>query len=417
MRLLTKISLVYLLITALVLLIGSVITFWTVQKEIDTEHRIYLRNQLENLTSAIESGSPIALLTSDKIKIADLGGNGIAEPVSYGDTLVFHNYTKRLESNQKLQTVAEIGGRFYSISIHDIIVEPDDIVDAVRSSLIKILLLLLAVFITASVILSWNILRPFNETLESIRKFDLADSKPLKLTKSPTREFSRLNSFLEQMTAKSKQDYESLKEFTENASHEIQTPLAVSRGKLELLLESPNLDKDDIALVGDAQASLMKVSRIGRSLSLLTKIENAEFTDKQEVNMTELVVSTFQNFSELIGLNHLKIEKEANGEVKIKMDPALAEILVNNLVQNSIRHNLKDGWIRYKILPGKLSICNSGAPPEEHTEEYFRRFKKGNQSNESVGLGLSIVKRICLMNQFRVNYRYEEDAHCISVDF
>lgn len=417
MRLLTKISLVYLFITTLVLLVGSVITFKAVQYEVDAEHRRFLNDQLKNVIDALKIGSPIGILQNDKIRINNLGYDAVEEVISYSDTIVLHPSTRKMESNQKLKTIVNVDGTYYFISIHDIIVEPDDIVDAVRSSLWWIFLILIGVFATASVILPWLILRPFNETLEAIRKFSLKDSQPIQLTTSTTKEFGRLNNFILQMTSKSRQDYQSLKEFTENASHEFQTPLAVSRGKLELLLESPNLKKEELELISDAQNSIMKLSRMGRSLALLTKIENQEFSQKKQIDFEKLGKEIIEGFRELIQLKNLTIEQNVINPLAVTMDPALAEILLNNLFQNAIRHNESQGRIMYQLDHHTLIISNTGAAPANPPAIYFQRFKKGNQSRDSIGLGLSIVKQICDFNGFSINYDFKDQIHSITLKF
>jgi signal transduction histidine kinase len=300
---------------------------------------------------------------------------------------------------------------------YDVIVEADDITEAVVTSLSRIFLLLLLGFGGIALFFSARIFRPFNQTLDRIRNFRVRDRGPLDLPETGTREFARLNHFIEQMAEKSRREYQALKEFSENASHEIQTPLAIARSKLELLLESPHLSDQEIELVGSAQESINKLSKLGRSLSLLTKIENEEFGDAGFVDFSRLVERAVDQFSELAELKDLRMRHQIEAGVALRIDPVLADVLLTNLLQNAVRHNYEGGCIEVRLDSRALCIQNTGQPPQAPPEEFFRRFRKDQQSGESLGLGLAIVKRICELNQLDISYRYLDERHQVCIGF
>jgi signal transduction histidine kinase len=207
-----------------------------------------------------------------------------------------------------------------------------------------------------------------------------------------------------------------LKEFAENASHEIQTPLSITRGKLELLSET-DLSPEQYRYVNDSQRALKKLSRLSESLSLLTKIDNHEFTDTDEVNMTNLIEESTQSFDEFIKLNGLSVEAELKEDVITRIHPVLADILWTNLFQNAIKHNIEGGSIHIALTEQSLTISNTGKPLQTDPEELFSRFKKGEQNSDSIGLGLSIIKKIADQNNYTVSYQYEEGWHTVEVTF
>ncbi len=415
MRLLTKVTILYLLITLVVFAAGGVMAYYLMMDEIEAEHQRFLRRRLNRTAEMIEMGEKIHNYEGEKMKVVALGPEGEETHFRSSDTLVWHPYLERQELHYKVSAVKKIGDEYYYMETYDVIVEADDITQAVVTSLSRIFLLLLVAFGGIAVFFSARIFRPFNQTLDRIRTFRVRDREPLVLPETGTREFARLNHFIEQMAEKSRREYQALKEFSENASHEIQTPLAIARSKLELLLESPNLSDQEMGLVGSAQESINKLSKLSRSLSLLTKIENEEFGDAELVDFSRLVERAIDQFSELAELKALTLRHHIEPGVAIRIDPVLADVLLTNLLQNAVRHNYEGGCIEVRLDPGELRIQNTGQPPQVPPEEFFRRFRKNQQSGESLGLGLAIVKRICELNQLGISYRYFDERHQVRI--
>lgn len=239
----------------------------------------------------------------------------------------------------------------------------------------------------------------------------------LDLPNTSTNEFRQLNRFVNEMTHKARRDYLSVKEFSENASHEIQTPLSIAQGKLELLQEMPGLTMEQSELIQAAQYSLLKLSKLSEALLLLTKIDNKEFAAQEEVDFSRIVQCCLCNFAEISGLKGLEFTSEVEEKVLLYMDATLADILVVNLVKNAIRHNIPEGWIHVKLTKNQLCVENTGHPPKVPTQQLFERFQKNHQTDGSLGLGLSIVKKICDINQFTVSYTYLDAIHQICVKF
>nr|WP_234047684.1 HAMP domain-containing sensor histidine kinase [Chryseobacterium paridis] len=218
------------------------------------------------------------------------------------------------------------------------------------------------------------------------------------------------------MTDKAIEDYTSVKEFSENASHEVQTPLAIIQSKIELLAET-EINGKQAALLTDIQNSIDKLSRINRSLILLTKLNNHEFLTEEKLKFCKVEKEVIQAYSDHLALKNITLNRHCEKDVFVKIHPALAEILLNNLLSNAIRHNLKNGKIEIKLTSKFFQISNTGLPPDIPTQELFKRFKKSNQSTESIGLGLSIVQQICDVNTFPVHYDFADGWHSITVYF
>ena len=416
MRLILKFTLLFLLISLGVFFLGGVITYQVVKKEIDEEQERFLLERLDFFSRWIERHEPTDPFIRDKIQVYPLT-TGTETEVVFSDTVVMHATLERLEPHIKLDVTKEIKGRFYRISLHDLIVEEDDISDSVRESMIKFYLLLTAVMLMVGGFASMVLFRPFNNTLSKIKSFRIDQEDPLKLQKTGTAEFRKLNLFLEEMTGKVQTDYQSLREFTENASHEMQTPLTNAIGKLELMLAAGSLNEHDTSQVVATLGSLKHLSKMGQSLNLLTKIDNREFENIETVDFAARLEAALENFKELIELKSITLETDNQQDINVSMDPSLTTILINNLLSNAIRHNHEQGFIRTFLDSQRFVISNSGPELQTSPDMLFDRFRKGRQKGDGMGLGLAIVKKICDYSGFNIKYHYQNKEHKLEILF
>jgi signal transduction histidine kinase len=323
-----------------------------------------------------------------------------------------------------------IRGLHYRVTTYSFIPSFYELLPGVVDSFKWILLLLLVLVIISGGLISKYILAPFKRTMRVIQAFDLKQKEPIRLSTTRTSEFRELNQFLRKMTEKAQEDYQSLKEFTENASHELQTPTAIIRGKLDLLMESDIRDEQAI-LIAEMQNALERLSRIHSSLTLLTKLENNEYEAKEPVNISALVRETLNSFDELIEMKSLELEADIEKGVSIPLHAALADLLVTNLISNAIRHNAPGsgglgsggisggtrGLIRVNLSRDGLVVVNTGLEPQVPTAELFERFQKGNAGSDSIGIGLAIVRQICELSEFDILYVYKDGLHALAVSF
>jgi signal transduction histidine kinase len=255
MKLITKIVLIFLGLSLIVFIIGGIVTVQIISNEVKKEERWFLQERLLSTEKYIERRQPTKDIIRDKVIILPQKDSIETDNIIFSDTIVYHSTLERPELHNKLQVGKQIEGRFYKITLYDIIIEQDDIVDGVIESLVKTYILLLIVVLLGSWLLSRRLLHPFEKTLLAIKNFDIKENEHFNLPNTGTQEFKRLNAFIDQMSQKVMADYQSLKEFTENASHEIQTPISIAKGKLELLQDG-NLDEDQKRLVSEASKSL-----------------------------------------------------------------------------------------------------------------------------------------------------------------
>lgn len=416
MRLILKITLLFMVISSIVILVGAVFSYNSMSREIEKEEQWFLEERVDFLVGWIERHEPKNQIMKEKMIITPLDTLLAETDPVFSDTLVTHTTLQRVEPHIKLDVIKHVKGRAYKIMLFDLIIEQDDIEDAVKDSMTKTYVLLLIVSFLLSLIASYVVFKPFQETLEVIRNFSIKNRSFNKLPTSTTSEFKKLNLFVEEMMQKAQSDYWALKEFSENASHEFQTPISVALGKLDLLLESGELQEDQLGLITSAQDSLRRLSKLSNALALLTKIENKEFSEQTKVNFSNLVKSHLNDFRELMDLKGISLAVSIEEDVMVNGNSTLLEILITNLITNAIRHNLKEsGHIHVRLLPGHFSVENTGCKSTENPSRYFQRFKKGSENPDSSGLGLSIVKQICDQHGFRIDYQIQEQIHNLSV--
>lgn len=259
-----------------------------------------------------------------------------------------------------------------------------------------------------------GIWQPFYNTLQQLKAFNIADSNNIQPNKTNIEEFSELDDAVITMSARVQTDYQNLKAFTENASHEMLTPIAVITSKLDTLIQDEKLEADQFAQINDIYAATNKLSRLNQSLLLLVKIDNNLISDVSTFNLKDVILEKEHQLQELalnkgISLIDLLEDRE------ITASRYLIEILINNLFNNAIKHNTPKGQLYIRLTKRELIFQNSGLAALDDTE-IFERFKRGT-SSDGTGLGLTIAKNICAQYGYQLNYKFENQTHLFSVAF
>jgi signal transduction histidine kinase len=283
----------------------------------------------------------------------------------------------------------------------------------VLTTIAVILVIILTSFLVNRVVLR-KLWAPFYQAMTVMRGFKLGDKSAPDFPETNIEEFRVMNKNLRDATGKAAEDYRLLKEFTENASHEIQTPLAIIRSKLDLVIQDDSLSESQSEKLRSAYGAIRKISRLNQSLLLITKIDNRQYDHTEEVNVKENVAEKLSQFQELWENSRLTVSGELE-EASINANPELIDILLNNLFSNATRHNIPGGRIQVKLRPGSLAIVNSGAPVSLDRDRLFKRFYKETPNSERVGLGLSIMRQICETSGILIQYQFRENTHIFSL--
>jgi len=423
MKLLTKTTALYLAFSLLVFIAGGLvfyqiiksIVYSKVNESLITEKRIIEQQILHagyipDFTLYFEHQIEVILYNYPKME-----WNTRYEAIT--DTMMFDSTENRIVPHRHLVVKNNTrNNRSYSINIFISTIDYQQVVVDIFFALLIMFISLLLVLVSVNYWISKKVWVPFYNTISRLSLYDIQKNQPLELPQANVREFRKLNTVLTQMSQKIQKDFINLKEFTEHVSHETQTPLAIIKSKLELLIQTENLGKEQMQLIQSVYESAAKLSRLNNSLSLISKIDNYQFEKIEDVDLNLITEKNLQTFQALINHKEIEIIMEVNENKCLQMNPDLADILISNLIINAIIHNIQKGKIFINIGSDNLLIKNTGNDPACDPEIFFDRFKKARGS-DSPGLGLSIVNKISDLYHFHVKYSYTEGYHVLCLDF
>jgi signal transduction histidine kinase len=204
--------------------------------------------------------------------------------------------------------------------------------------------------------ISLRLWKPFRDTVDKLKAFNLNSQQQVDFQQTDTIEFHELNQSLSKLLEKNLAVYRSQKEFTENASHELQTPLAILKNKLDILLQYPDLSDEQYLLFEDMHKALSRSTRINRNLLLLAKIDNSQFDHSEKISMDSLVTQSIEVMQEHLELKQLRLQQEIQPSVLLTGNSSLTEILINNLLLNAIRYSNANDTIAVHLNQTSLTV-------------------------------------------------------------
>jgi signal transduction histidine kinase len=334
------------------------------------------------------------------------------------DTIIYYRNTNESLPFEVLTTAYSWNGKTYLLSTYVSSKEIHHLVIKVFATEAVILLLLLLTIVIVNKRSSRSLWKPFFSTLQKVNQYDIAHNQNIELPLSTgTTEFNELNKVITSLIGNVNQAFHQQKQFVENASHEMQTPLAIIRSKLELLINQPELNKKTATLLSDITEANDRLSQMSRTLLLLAKIENNQFPDVEEINISNLLQNLIDNYKNHYDSDFPSITQSIQPEQWVKANRSLIEVLLSNLIKNAVEHNQPGGAIDIALRNTELSIKNTGVEPETEPNFLFERFRKDSHKSKSTGLGLALVKQICLLYRYPINYAYQNGWHEVTVEF
>jgi len=419
MKLLTKTTLYFVTISLFIFFILGIGVYQMVKRLEDRKVNQELNDQRIRFVHDLEhSGKDLSnsiLISGGLLQILPV--QEIQKPeIQFSDTLILDPIHNNLLPYRRLSYYTIINGEIYKMSVFKSLYESDYLVEQVALIfLVTIICFLLTVYFLYQYYFG-HIWADFFNTINKIEQFNLSSPQKVEFSPSTIIEFSKLNEVIKKMVDRINADFQGIKEFTGNLTHEIQTPLAVIRSKTDLLIQDNCTEKQMIA-VGEINTETVRLSNLIKALNLLTRLEHNLYTEKQSIDIVQLLELKLSHFNDFIETRHLNIETKINEQPKIEMSPELADILFGNLIKNAIRHNVDNGFIKIELDKQHFIITNSGQHIDFDPEVLFDRFMKGSKTTESLGIGLSLVKKISEYYAVKIFYRHENGKHEIVLTF
>lgn len=328
-----------------------------------------------------------------------------------------HENDKDLDPFRQIEASLKVNGQYYKLTISTSLVENEDLLASIVlvEALLLIALMLGMLWINRNI--SKKLWSPFYETLSKIQEYEFNKHGAIRLKETSTTEFTDLNRSLENLLNKNYNTYLAQKEFTENASHEMQTPLAIFQSQLELLMQTAPLSEEQAGLINSMETNNKRLAKLNRSLLLLAKIENEEYQPTELVPIADLVKKFLPSFQYYFQKKDLKVIENYYDNITLQANKTLLEILISNLISNAVRHNIQGGKIWIDIRGGNLTIKNTGNSERLETGRIYERFYKQGSEKDGIGLGLAIVQRICNINHFAIQYFHSDGMHEFKINF
>lgn len=329
----------------------------------------------------------------------------------------FMEYDNEEEPIRVLKTIFnDDNENSYELIIKASIVEEDDLLADLFLSLIALYIMLVITILAVNHLLLKKIWKSFHIILGNIKEIKLGTGSKLKAINSPIDEFNILANEVETMLNRNENIYSSQKQFIENASHELQTPLAISINKLELFAENATLSEEQMIEIGKITDTLNRLTRLNKSLLMLSKIENQQYPEEEDVNFNKLISILTEDYSDLADFKKVKITIIENDTLHFTMNKGLAIALISNLLKNALIHNHSQGFVNFTINKNDILISNSGINSPLNSELIFNRFYRHTTTNESTGLGLPLVKSIIANYSITIEYLFNE-SHNFKINF
>ncbi|UOE49827.1 HAMP domain-containing histidine kinase [Mucilaginibacter sp. SMC90] len=419
MKLLTKTSRI-LLGYAIVVLLVSIPLFYFVIEQLyyqDIDDALRLRKEeLIIRTKKLQSERDIALwLAMDndvKIGASAPPLRDSIYPKLYLDTLAHE-----MEPYRELATSLQVNHRRYRATIRRSLVESQDLIVGIAEVQGILLIILFIGWLLINRNISKKIWSPFDQIIDWLQNYEVDKEQTLIYTDSGVMEFDQLNRVVNELVNKNQKTYSDQKNFIENASHEMQTPVAILQSKLDLLLQSQGLTREQAHHLQSSYEVIERLTHLNQSLLLLSRIENQQFPDLVEVSIKTAVAKILDHLQALIDDKPISLSVYLNADRMLQGHPVLIEILLSNLITNAVHHTPAKGHIHIAITDHCFLIEKSGTPLSFDHSQLFSRFGKKNTNRQGVGLGLAIAHEISQLYQLKLHYQFREQKHQFAIVF
>ena len=339
------------------------------------------------------------------------------ESICYRDSMEYIDAKNETEPARILTTLfKDKDERFYELSVYTPSIEKRDLKESIFYLLIGLFVILFVIILLINIWVFHRSMKPFYQLLEWLEHYRLGKNNEKLSIETHTTEFRKLNEAVSRYVAHSEEVFEKQKQFIGNASHELQTPLAICQNRLEMLLEDETLGEQQMSEIMKTYQTLEYLSKLNKSLLLLSKIDNHQFSEEKEVCLNEVLHRYMDDYQEVYAYRDITLTVEEEGELYWNMNETLAVVLITNLLKNAFVHNINKGNIRIVVSSSGIRFGNTASGAALDASRGFDRFYQGSKKKEgSTGLGLAIVDAVCRHSSLKIRYRFEEDMHWFEV--
>jgi len=406
---------------AIISSIWALLFYFIIIAEINDETDDSLEEYTENIITRALAGE--ALPSSDNgtnnsyhiVEVTEEYASQVKK-IHYSYDMVYIESKRETEPARILKTIfMDKTGRYYEITVSIPTIEKADLRETILYWMILLYLILLVTITGVSALIMRKNFKPLHKLLEWLDNFSVEKGVARLESQTDVIEFKKLTDAVVRSAQRNADVYDQQNKFIGNASHELQTPIAVCMNRLELLASDPDLTPYQVEEILKTQRTLDHLAKLNKTLLLLTKIENGQFPDQRIIVINEIIDEIVDGYSD--AYEYLKIETSRNdqGILKVTMNPVLASVLFGNLILNAYTHNRSNGLIDISITADKLRISNTGSPTPLDPKQIFKRFYHTSGQENSSGLGLALVLSICKLYDFKIDYSFTNEKHTFTI--
>lgn len=399
------------IITVISLAVAGTLMYYLLKKEIIEEMREQLEYQVEEIHRSLESGHAVSYPLVEVEKVDDR----VAAYAIFRDTLIYDPLQHKAEDYYYLLSVKKNSTGNYKIRVMTTYIGWHEYSSTIFTMLFFTAVLLTLLNVVGGYFFNKRIWSPFFYNLDKLKNFSVSSDEPISLQSSTVVEFKELQKSLQDLADRSQKEYKALREFTENASHEMQTPLGIIQSKLDRMSQV-EVNEEIAGYIVQAKSGVERLKKLNKSLLLLAKLDNNAYPDKTEIFLDALLKKQLELLEELLAGNEITAMVNIE-QVKVHANLFLTEVMLSNLLSNAIRYTAPASTIFISLSAGRLQVSNPGPRLDFGEELLFQRFRKSSQNIQATGLGLSIVYQICQLSGWKISYRYREDNHVFTVLF
>lgn len=409
----------------------AIVTFWagifyfnmlneiksSIDEGLENYKRIIIQNSQQDTTLLSKNYFDESFFTIQRIEKE----KALSVKDRYLDTVLYmqdaDDDKPEAEPVRMLITAFELNGKFYELKVANSMVEEDDLIKELLNDTIWLYISLIVGIVFINNFVLKKLWKPFYDFLSQLKKYRLGITQSLPKVKTKTKEFTDLQNAVNALLKHTTETYEQQKQFIGNASHELQTPLAIATNKLELLIEKGNLQNNQAEDIAEVMSIIERLVRINKSLLLLTKIENKQFLDNHTVSINEVVQKNINDLEDISSFKDVKIHLKEEAQLLVKMDASLANVIISNLLRNAVFHNNTNGSVVVEITEKNIKISNTSSNLKLDEKLIFIRFYKPGNKSMGTGLGLAIIKAISDLYSFKISYSYNNSMHLFQISF
>jgi signal transduction histidine kinase len=406
----------------ILVLISIPVSLITIRALLNDEVDESIKAQADQFIEHIHNFEYLDDLETDLTVLDKLSSNIHIQPATgeihtnYRTMDLYDSIDQETKPFRRFETAIDVKGKPYKLVVRMSLVENNSLITAIALVQLAVSALLVTGLLFLNRSLSRRLWKPFYKTLDNLKAYELDKNEGMSTEESNIIEFRDLNKAVSHLVARNRETFLQQKEFIENASHELQTPIAIFQSKLDALMQSPNLTQQDADTIMELESTTQRMSRLNKNLLLLSKIDNDQFIDKEEIELSTLIRSQSETLHTMVETGGLSIKLNLEGST-VRANKTLVEILVTNLIHNAIRHSTKGSQIVITTASNEFSVTNQGAPLAIDLNKMTRRFIKDSRDPSSTGLGLAIVKKICDASQLTLSYSFDQSLHTFTVRF